>query len=85
MGEEKINKMHEEFANRVRGEKNSHSAKATRDKLDTVSETKRMLDGGAGIKEISVVRDLKIGTILDHIEQIKRKTRVIIFTICKVV
>ncbi|MEK7200970.1 MAG: helix-turn-helix domain-containing protein, partial [Patescibacteria group bacterium] len=38
-----------------------------------VSETKRMLDGGAGIKEISVVRDLKIGTILDHIEQIKKK------------
>ena len=73
MGEEKINKMHEEFANRVRGEKNSHSAKATRDKLDTVSETKRMLDEGAGIKEISVVRDLKMGTILDHIEKIKAK------------
>lgn len=70
MGDKKLSEMHEEFKNKVKGK---ISAKKEENKLDTVSETKRMLDEGAGIKEISVVRDLKMGTILDHIEQIKKR------------
>lgn len=70
MGKLKIAEMHKEFADRVRG---SASAKATagKEKINTVEETKKLLDEGAGIKEIAVVRKLKFGTILDHIEQIK--------------
>lgn len=78
MGEEKISKMHEEFANKIgkkTSAKKSNFAEDMADevKLDTVSETKRMLDEGASIKEISMVRELKVGTILDHIEKIKKK------------
>ena len=59
--------MHKEFADKVKGEK------AKEKKLDTVSETKKMLDDGMGIKEVAKARKLKAGTILDHIEQIKEK------------
>jgi ATP-dependent DNA helicase PIF1 len=65
MGEDKISKMHEEFADKVRGEK------IKKKKLDTVEETKKLLDEGMDIKKISKARGLKPGTILDHIEQIK--------------
>ena len=67
MGEKKLGEMHDEFAEKIRGEKRKEK------KLDTVSETKRMLDEGAGVKEIAVVRNLKMNTIFDHIEKIKRK------------
>jgi uncharacterized protein YpbB len=67
MGEEKLSKMHEDFAVRVRGERRKEK------RLDTVSETKKMLDEGVNIKDISKERGLKLGTILDHIEQIKEK------------
>lgn len=65
MGEKKILEMHKEFADKIRGEKPKEK------KLDTVEETRKLLDEGAGIKEIAVIRKLKIGTILDHIEKIK--------------
>lgn len=75
MGEEKISKMHEEFKNKVSNLKEkSSSTKATRDKkLDTVSETKKMLDAGLSIKEIAKERKIKLGTILDHLEKIKSR------------
>ncbi len=67
MGEAKISKMHEEFANKVRGEKIKEK------KLSTMEETKKMLDEGKNLKEIVKGRGLKLGTILDHIEKIKEK------------
>jgi ATP-dependent DNA helicase PIF1 len=67
MGEQKLSEMHADFAVRVRRERIKEK------KLDTVSETKKMLDEGAGVKEIAVVRGLKMGTILDHIEKIREK------------
>lgn len=67
MGEQRLSQMHEDFAVRVRGERIKEK------KLDTVSETKKMLDEGAGVKEIAVMRGLKMGTILDHIEKIREK------------
>jgi len=72
MGEEKLSKMHKEFANKVRG---PSSAKATagKEKISTIEETRKMLDGGKSIKDIARERGLKLGTVLDHIEQIKEK------------
>ena len=65
MGEEKLNKMHQDFAQKIKGEKPKEK------KLDTVSETKKMLDEGISTKNIAKERGLKLGTILDHIEKIK--------------
>ncbi|MEK7116595.1 MAG: helix-turn-helix domain-containing protein [Patescibacteria group bacterium] len=72
MGDKKLSQMHEEFANKVKG---PASAKATagKEKLDTVSETKKLLDDGLSMKDIVKERGLKLGTILDHIEEIKSK------------
>jgi ATP-dependent DNA helicase PIF1 len=67
MGEGELSSMHEDFAVRVRGERKKEK------KLDTVSETKKMLDEGVNVKDIAKERGLKLGTILDHIEQIKQK------------
>ncbi len=67
MGNEKLSKMHKDFANKVRGEKPKEK------KLDTVSQTKKMLDEGMNIKDIAKERGLKLGTILDHVEKIKEK------------
>ncbi|MFH0804346.1 MAG: helix-turn-helix domain-containing protein [Candidatus Zambryskibacteria bacterium] len=72
MGDKKLSEMHEKFASKVRG---PASAKATagKGKTDTVSETKKMLDDGKNIKDIAKERELKLGTILDHVEKIKEK------------
>ena len=67
MGENKLSEMHADFANKIRG------VKIKEKKLDTVSETRKMLDDGKTLKEIVKERGLKLGTILDHIEQIKLK------------
>jgi ATP-dependent DNA helicase PIF1 len=67
MGEAKLSKMHEAFAGKIRGEKVKEK------KLDTVSETKKMLDEGKNPKDIAKERGLKLGTVLDHIEEIKEK------------
>ena len=54
--------------------KGVRSAKATRNKeKTTVEQTKDLLDEGKGLKEIAKIRGLKLGTILDHIEQIKKQ------------
>lgn len=65
MGEEKLSRMHREFADKIR------VTKIKEKKLGTVSETKKMLDEGMSLKDIVSKRGLKLGTILDHIEQIK--------------
>ncbi len=65
MGKPKIEELHKEFKEKI---KNSPKKEK---KLDTVSETKALLDQGFGIKEIAKMRSLKAGTILDHIEEIK--------------
>src|SRR3989344_2585254 len=70
MGEAKLSLMHDEFANKVK--RDLPVGKAEK-KLDTVSETKKMLGDGKSIKDIVKERGLKLGTILDHIEQIKNK------------
>jgi len=67
MGEEKLNKMHTDFAEKVKGEK------PKKKKIDTVTQTKNMLDEGMNVKDIAKERGLKLGTILDHIEKIKEK------------
>ena len=72
MGEEKLSKMHNEFAIKIRGP-SSAPATAGKGKIDTVSETKKMLDDGKILKDIAKERGLKLGTILDHIEKIKEK------------
>lgn len=69
MGEKKINEMHADFANKIKGEQK----KKKEPKISTVEETKNMLDEGMNIKEIAEKRALKQGTILDHIEQIKKE------------
>lgn len=77
MGEEKIGKMHEDFAQKIKGPASaSRSARASagkEKKLDTITETKKLLDEGLNIKEIVKKRGLKFGTILDHIEKIKSR------------
>lgn len=65
MGEEKLSKMHEDFADKIRNDKKKPK------KVDTLTETKQMLTKGLSVKEISKERGLKAGTIFDHIEQIK--------------
>ncbi|MEK7668993.1 MAG: helix-turn-helix domain-containing protein [Patescibacteria group bacterium] len=65
MGDEKLSKMHREFADKIRG------TKIKEKKLDTVGETRKMLDEGLNTKDIAQKRGLKLGTILYHIEQIK--------------
>jgi hypothetical protein len=67
MGETKLSKMHNDFAEKIRGEKIKEK------KLSTVEETKKMLDEGKNLKEIVKERGLKLGTIFDHIEKIKEK------------
>ncbi|MFA6269812.1 MAG: helix-turn-helix domain-containing protein [Candidatus Paceibacterota bacterium] len=69
MGDKKLSEMHETFAKKVSGESKNKKEK----KLDTVSETKKMLDDGKSLKEIAKERGLKLGSILDHIEKIKEK------------
>lgn len=65
MGQAKIEDMHKSFASKIRRDEKKPK------KLDTVSETKQMLDQGLSVKEIAKKRGLKSDTILDHIEEIK--------------
>ena len=68
MGREKVDKMHSDFKNAIeRKEKNPK-------KLDTVTETKQLLEEGLTAKEAAKKRSLKYGTILDHVEQIRQDT-----------
>jgi ATP-dependent DNA helicase PIF1 len=67
MGDKKVDEMHAKFAEKVRGERVKEK------KLSTMEETKKMLDEGLGVKEIAKIRELKLGTILDHVEKIKEK------------
>lgn len=67
MGEEKIYKMHEDFADQVR------EGKKKEKKVDTVTETKLLLDQGLSIKDIAEKRGIKPETIINHIEEIKEK------------
>ena len=67
MGEAQLSEMQEEFANKIRG------TKIKEKKLDTISETKKMLDDGKNPKDIAKERGLKLGTVLDHVEEIKGK------------
>ena len=73
MGEKKISQMHEEFADRVKGPAFAKATAGKGKKLDTVSETKKMLDDGKSPKDIAKARGLKLGTVLDHVEKIKEK------------
>jgi ATP-dependent DNA helicase PIF1 len=67
MGDKRLSAMHEEFAERIRGEKPKEK------KLSTLEETRRMLDEGMSAKDIAKIRGLKLGTILDHVEKIKEE------------
>lgn len=67
MGEEKIFKMHDDFAKIVGGKEKKIK------KPDTVTETKQMIEKGMGIKEVARERGLKAETIFNHIEEIKGK------------
>lgn len=70
MGGEKVKEMHTDFAKKIGSDKKSNKKEK---KLNTVEETKNLLDQGYNIKEIAKQRNLKPGTILDHIEQIKEE------------
>lgn len=65
MGEKKIWEMHQSFEEKIKNKKSKEK------KLDTVNETKILLDQGLQLKKIAKKRGLKISTILDHIEEIK--------------
>ena len=67
MGDEKMGKMHEDFKNKI-----EIKIKKT-PKLDTVTQTKKMLEKGMAIKQISKERNLKTETIIEHIEKIKKE------------
>lgn len=66
MSKDNLKKLHRQFEDKVRREKKDK-------KLSTVEETRLMLDSGANIKDIAKARRLKISTIIDHIEEIKRE------------
>ncbi len=65
MDKKKLQEMHDEFESKI-----SQSKKKEK-KIDTVEQTKIMLEEGKSIKEIAKERGLKPGTILDHLEEIK--------------
>ncbi|HBM45952.1 MAG: AAA ATPase [Parcubacteria group bacterium GW2011_GWF2_38_76] len=56
-----------EFLNKI----SPHGKKIKKKKLTTYEITKKMLDEGKTLLEISVERDLNTGTILDHCEKIR--------------
>lgn len=79
MGKEKILKMHEDFKKKIERPA-SASAPAGRhlrvrgnkiQKVDTVTQTRHMLDEGMMVKEIAKKRNLKPETIIGHIEEIR--------------
>jgi hypothetical protein len=70
MGKEKILKMHNDFKEKI-GAKNGKSKDIKKEKVSTVEQTKQMLEQGLSLKEIAKERGLKLGTILDHIEEIR--------------
>ncbi|MEI6494680.1 MAG: helix-turn-helix domain-containing protein, partial [bacterium] len=45
--------------------------KKKRPKLNTVEETKKMIQAGGSLREVADARGVTIGTILDHLEKIK--------------
>lgn len=61
---EKIKTAHENFMERI-APKNKKEKKP-----DTLEETKRLLNEGKNLSEIAIARDLKEGTIIDHLEKI---------------
>lgn len=70
---EQFKKLHTEFAERVRNDKRERSRKRRDEpKLSTVEETKRLLEEGLKPKKIAEKRNLKLGTILEHLEEIKQ-------------
>jgi len=40
-------------------------------KLDTLEETKRLIIEGKTVREIAITRDIKEGTVVDHLEKLK--------------
>jgi hypothetical protein len=66
MGDQKISQMHTDFAEKI---SNNHKKKIK--KVDTVTQTKQLLEKGFGVKEITKERRLKSKTIFDHIEEIR--------------
>lgn len=60
-----ISKEHKEFIKRVGGEKK------TKDKKDTVTKTRELIEEGKDLLGIVQARGLAVETILDHIEKIK--------------
>jgi len=70
MDQLKIDKMHQEFADKVRG---AVGSKKKKKKPDTLSETKNLLENGFGIKEIATMRRLEEETIVNHLTDLKKK------------
>lgn len=66
MGDQKISQMHTDFAEKI---SNDHKKKIK--KVDTVTQTKQLLEKGFGVKEVAKERGLKSNTIFDHIEEIR--------------
>ncbi len=80
MGKEKISKMHAEFKKKIErpapvsgphGKHRFRGAGQKTEKVDTVTQTRQMLEEGMMIKDIASKRDLKPETIIGHIEEIK--------------
>ncbi len=72
MGDEKMLKMHGDFKEKI-GRPASAKAPAGKEKLNTIEETKILLEKGLLIKEIAKERNLKPETIIDHIEKIRQE------------
>ncbi len=64
MGDTKLFDMHQDFKKKIERESGPK-------KINTVEQTKIMIDQGLSIKDIAKKRGLKAGTIFDHIEEIK--------------
>lgn len=65
---EEISCLHQEFIKKVASKKTEKVKK-----MSTFEETKRLLDEGCTLTDIATRRNLKLGTILDHLEKLKEE------------
>lgn len=65
---EEISCLHQDFIGRVASKKTEKVKK-----VSTFEETKRLLDEGCALTEIVTRRNLKLGTVLDHLEKLKEE------------
>jgi ATP-dependent DNA helicase PIF1 len=68
---EQISNAHKNFIERIAPTGKKSSSKES--KPDTLEETKKLLSEGKSLPEIALARELKEGTIIDHLEKLKEQ------------